>query len=321
MVIMEQKIDKIDKKILGELDYNSRQTNAAIAKKIKASKEVVRYRIESLKKRGILENCYALIDNLKLGYQIGIVWIKFHNTTEEIERKIIKKITNSENVGMTIRLYGKWDMVLGIWSKDIFEFKKRYDKLSEEFKQYLKENLITFEMNSDYLSWDFLHDKKFKSVDIGDSLFQTKIDDIDKAIIKKLSINSRISAIEISEELSLTARAVIQRIKRLEKSGIIAGYKINVNYENLGLMHYRIFLKTLPGVDKKIRDYLKGLPRVISVMNYLGYADLEFRICIKNIKELYEIISDLKSKFGDSIVEYDSVMFLKSFEVLNFLPF
>ncbi|MDA3837227.1 MAG: Lrp/AsnC family transcriptional regulator [Nanoarchaeota archaeon] len=318
---MEQKIDKIDKKILGELDYNSRQTNAAIAKKIKASKEVVRYRIESLKKRGILENCYALIDNLKLGYQIGIVWIKFHNTTEEIERKIIKKITNSENVGMTIRLYGKWDMVLGIWSKDIFEFKKRYDKLSEEFKQYLKENLITFEMNSDYLSWDFLHDKKFKSVDIGDSLFQTKIDDIDKAIIKKLSINSRISAIEISEELSLTARAVIQRIKRLEKSGIIAGYKINVNYENLGLMHYRIFLKTLPGVDKKIRDYLKGLPRVISVMNYLGYADLEFRICIKNIKELYEIISDLKSKFGDSIVEYDSVMFLKSFEVLNFLPF
>ena len=85
-------------------------------------------------------------------------------------------------------------------------------------------------------------------------------------------------------------------------------------------MHYRVFLKVTKSFEKKIMGYLKSKRKVISVMNYIGLADIEFRLCVRTVKELNEELSELKRAFGSAIHEYDSVLFLKSFEVLNFLP-
>ena len=79
-------------------------------------------------------------------------------------------------------------------------------------------------------------------------------------------------------------------------------------------------IKTSISKKESINSYIETLPQVVSVMNYVGYADIEFRICVKDSIEIHELLSNLREKFQDSIEEYDSVMFLKSFDILNFLP-
>ena len=55
------KLDEKDKKILYELDKNSRQGISSIAKKVRLSKEVVNYRIKNLEKRKIIKGYYAVL--------------------------------------------------------------------------------------------------------------------------------------------------------------------------------------------------------------------------------------------------------------------
>ena len=58
------KIDLKDRKILYELDLNSRQSLTAIGKKVGLKKDVVSYRIKKLEDEGIIKNYYAFIDTL-----------------------------------------------------------------------------------------------------------------------------------------------------------------------------------------------------------------------------------------------------------------
>jgi len=313
-------MDTLDKKLIMELDRHSRQSFSQIGKRLKTSKEVIRYRFENLIKKGIIKNCYALIDNYKLGYLIHIVWIKFHNVTSDIEQKIITKLVNTRNVGVVIKLYGKWDLVLGIWAKNTIEFYTCYNEMTGEFNRYIKDKLITVEINCGYFGQKFLYDQNIPFVKIGNSLKEEKIDEQDVEIIKVLAKNSRIPAMNLATKLKLSPNAVISRIKNLEKKGIIAAYKVNIDYEKLGFSHHRIFLKVDLSKKEAIKYYLETLPSVISVMSYVGYADIEFRICVKESIEIHELLSNLREKFQDSIEEYDSIMFLKSFDILNFLP-
>lgn len=311
-------MDKIDIKLIRCLDQNSRQSFSQIGKQIGNSKEVVRYRFEQLKKQNILQNCNALVDTYKLGYLIHIVWVNFQNTSKDVEREIIEKITTSQRVGVALEIYGKWDLVFGIWAKNTVEFKKYFDEITKEFSEYIKEYVVTIEINSTYLSQNFIYEKEIEEVTIGNELVENSLDKTDMEIIKQLAIDARKPLMELGQRINLSANAVAARIKQLEKSGIIAGYKITLNYDELDLMHYRVFLKVNQVYVKKIMSFLKTKTQVISVMNYIGLADLEFRLCVKSVKELNQVLSELKRNYA--IRDYDSVLFLKNFEVLNFLP-
>ena len=56
MVIMQNdiKLDSKDWKILAELDKNSRIFDTTLAKKIRVSREIVKYRIKKLRSEGVI---------------------------------------------------------------------------------------------------------------------------------------------------------------------------------------------------------------------------------------------------------------------------
>ena len=51
---MTKTLDLKDKKILNEIEMNARITHAELAKKLKTSKQVVKYRIKNLEKQNIV---------------------------------------------------------------------------------------------------------------------------------------------------------------------------------------------------------------------------------------------------------------------------
>ena len=60
------------------------------------------------------------------------------------------------------------------------------------------------------------------------------LDETDRRILQALQANARISNAELSRQVGLAASAVFERVKKLERAGVIQGYETRVNPKALG---------------------------------------------------------------------------------------
>jgi Lrp/AsnC family leucine-responsive transcriptional regulator len=88
------------------------------------------------------------------------------------------------------------------------------------------------------------------------------IDDIDRQIVLLLQEDARLSNAALAEKVGLTVSTVHERVKKLEKKGVIRGYVALVDAEALGkpiMAFIRLTVGTTPG------DYLESKNRVVEV--------------------------------------------------------
>ena len=62
----------------------------------------------------------------------------------------------------------------------------------------------------------------------------SKVDDVDWRLLLELQQNARTSYSELGRRVGLTAPAVAERVHRLEETGIIKGYRVDLDVERLG---------------------------------------------------------------------------------------
>jgi Lrp/AsnC family leucine-responsive transcriptional regulator len=63
------------------------------------------------------------------------------------------------------------------------------------------------------------------------------LDRFDRAILRELATDGRISATELARRVGLTKSPVQARLKRLEESGVITGYRANLDPIRMGQAH------------------------------------------------------------------------------------
>jgi predicted transcriptional regulator len=84
-----EKLDVKDRKILYELDIDSRQSFSQLGKKVGLHKDVVAYRVKKLQEKGIIKNFYTEINNNKIGFSAVRLYLTYQNITPEIKKEII----------------------------------------------------------------------------------------------------------------------------------------------------------------------------------------------------------------------------------------
>lgn len=304
------KLDLKDKKILTILEMDARISLTQLAKQVKLSKQVVKYRMEKLEKENIIQQYYAIIDMAKLGYTLYVIYFKLQHLTNKQENEWIRKINQHLNVLAVGRNATHMDLTIPIRAKNNEELSKILDDITESKKENIQKTIITSELESTYFNLKLLHNKNTKEVHIKESKLE-KIDTTDNRILEILSQNSRTTLVDIAQQVNLSANGVKFRMKNLEKKGIIAAYKTKVNYEKLGYLHFRVFLH-LKQIDNKLynsfKTFLKAKGSVESVNRYLGYCEFDFRCWTKGILELYKLISELKDKYPQQILSTDSII-------------
>ncbi|HEY5613681.1 MAG TPA: winged helix-turn-helix transcriptional regulator, partial [Lysobacter sp.] len=62
-----------------------------------------------------------------------------------------------------------------------------------------------------------------------------ELDRIDLLLLAELQRNGRQTNAELAERVHLSASATLRRVQRLERDGVIAGYRAEVDAERLGL--------------------------------------------------------------------------------------
>ncbi|NWF69232.1 MAG: Lrp/AsnC family transcriptional regulator [Chloroflexi bacterium] len=131
---------------------------------------------------------------------------------------------------------------------------------------------------------------------MANSLLDNGFDQLDQAILEELQANSRTSVADLARKIHLSPPAVHQRIKRLERAGIIRQYVALLDREAVGydlLCFIRVSIQPhnkahLEGFHKAI----EGLPAVLECYRTAGTHDLLLKVALRNHKELDRFISD-----------------------------
>jgi Lrp/AsnC family leucine-responsive transcriptional regulator len=319
--MVEFRIDEKDKKILIELQKNSRLSFSSIGKAVNLPKTVIAYRIKRLVDSGFIDLFSTIINKEKLGYVHARLFLKFHNFNEEIEKNLLTFLEKRKNMHWVASLNGCYDFCIILLAKNMNELSKTYSEIIYRFNKYIldKELSITTEMHHYQFSRIFGAEKvpaeKQKSQTEPKSI---RLDDIDLRIINSIKQNSRIPLLEISEKLKLSPQTARVRMKELIKNNIIQGFRIRLNYKMLGFHHFHCFLN-LTSIDKnkeeEIIEYLSSLPSTIQIVKGTGKYDLEFESILQSHFELFDTLKNLKNKFPQNIQHTDSVLIYEIYDV------
>ena len=117
------KLDVKARRILLELDFGARQSNASIARKVGLGKQSIDYRIKRLEEAGIITGYYPIINLMRAGYFYGRIFVKFHNITSRRLKEIYSQIISDKNFMWAVTCEGNYELILASWTKTLKDFK------------------------------------------------------------------------------------------------------------------------------------------------------------------------------------------------------
>jgi Lrp/AsnC family leucine-responsive transcriptional regulator len=88
-----------------------------------------------------------------------------------------------------------------------------------------------------------------------------KLDAYDRAILRKLQQEGRISNQDLAEEVNLSPSPCLRRVRRLEEEGVIDGYTTRLNARQLGL-NLMAFIQI--SMDKHIPERFEGFESAVA---------------------------------------------------------
>jgi len=292
------KLDRKDKRILYELDLNSRASYAELAKKLKTSKQFIRYRMERLEKLKIIRYYYTYINYMKLGYTFLRVQIKFKNATEQKKKELLNFISKLDHTIGYHYIGSRWDLTIGFVIKDMYEFYSTWEKILEKKNDIIENYLLGFYVDYNIYSKSYIINKENKSrIKLFKSKEIVKYDNVDLKILNSILKNSRKSLLEISKEVGISTKSVQNKIKNLEKEKIIVGYNIFINFELLGLHFFKVEVKlNNHNKIKELREYCHKHKNVVYCNKILSPNAIEIGMHISSAIELQHVISEMMEK-------------------------
>lgn len=316
------KLDIKDKKILEQLDINCRQSNNQIAKKVGLSKDTVSYRIKNLEKEKIILGYYSVLNITKLGYKTYKLMLTFQNTTSKIEEEIISYLKKDSNVGWVVNCDGYYNLMVITWVKDFFVFDDFLKKFLEKYSKFIKERDILILTENHASRKMYLFGKKedtLPDISYGRES-ESYLDKKDFQIIKLIANTAKIPLYKIANSLNLTAEAIANRIRNLQKKNIIQAFRPIINTSLLGYEYYNILFR-LRKFDnmQKIFYYFKKHPNIIYFVKYLGEYDMGIDLEVENAKELRKILKEIKDNFSLDIESYNSILISEQHKI-SYMP-
>lgn len=322
---MALKIDLKDRKILYELDRDSRQSNKEIARKVGLSEQVVGNRIKRLIDKGVIEYFFVKTNPSVLGYMHVKVYLRFHNLTREREEALVTHLNQQKNIFWIATLRGKYDLEISLHVKTVADFSKRYEELFAAWGDYILErNVIVLEQAFTYTKSHFLPQQKSEAIiyTVGEEK-PMQIDETDSALLKLLNREGRKPLIELAQLLQVSADTVRYRLNCLKKQHVITGFGVKIDYRKLGNQYHLIFLKLQNMTLQKYKTlaYLAQTNRnVVIYMKTIGDHDIELEVETTTHQELDDLMKSLRDTFVSEIKQYELLEVIREHR-MTYFPF
>lgn len=121
------------------------------------------------------------------------------------------------------------------------------------------------------------------------------MDDISWMLLEELQRNGRASYRQLGAIVGLTAPAVAERMRKLEQSGVIEGYRAVVNYERVGLPILAVIrLKTRGEFEGKVGHLVQEIPEVIECHRVTGSESHVLTAVLRSTAHLEDLLDQLR---------------------------
>lgn len=123
------------------------------------------------------------------------------------------------------------------------------------------------------------------------------IDETDRKILKIIQDNARISHSDVAREVGMAASAIFERLRKLEKRGIIQGYETRLNPKavELGLVAFIFIRAHGPVGNMDTGKRLAELPEVLEVHDVAGEDCYLIKVRVADTEALSKL---LREKIG-----------------------
>ena len=137
-------------------------------------------------------------------------------------------------------------------------------------------------------SKDTVDQKGFQAYDLCE---MARIDETDRRILGELTRDGRVSFAELGRRVNLSAPSVAERVQRLERDGVIAGYRAELDPRALGYpLSAFVRVKPAPGQLKRIPELAAEIPEVGECHRITGEDCFFLKLHLRSIDELSELL-------------------------------
>ncbi len=146
------------------------------------------------------------------------------------------------------------------------------------------------------------------------------LDDLDRQIVGALVRAGRLSFQELGRQVHLSANSAADRVRRLQRAGVISGYAAELSLPALGRTLLALSdTKLHPEVDRlEFEAQLAEVPQVLTATHTTGEYDYLIRLACTGTADLEEVIDrlralgvrDIHSRIVLSEIEFDRAKLL-----------
>ncbi|HEY8182085.1 MAG TPA: Lrp/AsnC family transcriptional regulator [Thermoanaerobaculia bacterium] len=110
-------------------------------------------------------------------------------------------------------------------------------------------------------------------------------------ILTELQQNPRLAMTELGRRVGLSSPAVAERVRRLEESGVIRGYRLEIDPAALGLpLSAYVRVRPNPGQLSRVSELAREIPEVVECHRVTGEDCLIVKVHLPNIEQLDRIL-------------------------------
>lgn len=113
------------------------------------------------------------------------------------------------------------------------------------------------------------------------------LDDVDRKILVQLTAQGRLSFAELGRRVNLSSPAVAERVARLERAGVITGYRAEIDPRALGYQLTAIVrVKPTTGQLSRIAELAAEIPEISECHRITGEDCFYLKLHLRSIDEL-----------------------------------
>lgn len=120
------------------------------------------------------------------------------------------------------------------------------------------------------------------------------MDQIDQGILRELSANGRATVSEISKQVRLSVPAVAERIRKLEESGVIGSYTVQIDRKKSGFGLMAFISVRIESTERigAFREAVLQFPAVLECHHIAGPYDYLLKVLVEDTEALERFLSD-----------------------------
>lgn len=122
------------------------------------------------------------------------------------------------------------------------------------------------------------------------------LDNIDRRILDELQRNGRLSIVELANRVHLTKTPCSERVRRLEKAGVIRGYGARIEASKIGVDHVTIvhvnMKQTNDNALEEFNQAVKQIPEIQSCLMIGGQFDYLLKVRTRDIAHFRVLLGE-----------------------------